>query len=392
MIESAPRRMRLLFVGGFTLGSDGLTGGAYVACSQLMSSPLAAMIDIATVDVSQPDEKSRKIAHRALSGVARLLRVVGLVISRRIDTALIFATIGPSWYERGLMAIICRLGGVRCFLFPRCADLNGEIAGNRATLLLTKLVAALGTEFIFQGKTIEDGFLAIIPAARSRTHVIGNWIELTWQENVPPPAAVGDTVNVLYMGWLHPLKGADVLIEGLARSREKFTDCRFVLCGDGSERPALEAAAAKSGVNVEFRGWVHDAQKLAAFAESDIVVLPSRTEGMPNVLLEAMSVGRPVVATKVGSVPDLVEDGVEGLLVPSEDPDAFAAAILRLADDRALRLRLGAAGRQKIERDHDLKTTWRRLANLLTADFDRIHGRRESIPGNAGPPGQAEKA
>jgi glycosyltransferase involved in cell wall biosynthesis len=125
-------------------------------------------------------------------------------------------------------------------------------------------------------------------------------------------------------------------------------DCTLVVVGDGSERQALETLARDLGVyrRVVWAGWNDDPRAwLPAF---DVWVLPSRFEGFPLALLEALLAQSAVAATDVGSVAEVVRDGETGLLVPPEDPAALAAAMRRLLRDEALRSRLGADGRRLV--------------------------------------------
>jgi glycosyltransferase involved in cell wall biosynthesis len=136
-------------------------------------------------------------------------------------------------------------------------------------------------------------------------------------------------------------KGLDVLL----RAVPDVPGARFVLVGDGPDRGALEALAAELGVaeRVEFAGWTEDARgELGRF---DVFVLPSRYEGLPLALIDSMLAALPVVASRVGSIPEAVEDGEHGLLVPPEDPAALAAALHRVLGDEPLRQRLGSAAR-----------------------------------------------
>jgi glycosyltransferase involved in cell wall biosynthesis len=117
----------------------------------------------------------------------------------------------------------------------------------------------------------------------------------------------------------------------------------LVLIGDGPERAALEQLVAdlELGRRVTMPGWSDEASgRLRSF---DVLALPSRSEGLPLVLLEAMHAGVPIVATTVGGVPDAVEDGRSALLVPPDDVAALTSALRRLCSDEALRHRLGAA-------------------------------------------------
>jgi glycosyltransferase involved in cell wall biosynthesis len=144
------------------------------------------------------------------------------------------------------------------------------------------------------------------------------------------------------MGRLEPQKGFDVLLRALP----SLPGTRAVLVGDGGERAALERLAAELGLDgrVAFTGWSEDAR--AQLASFDVFVLPSRYEGFPLAVVEAMLAGRPVVASDVGSVREAVRDGATGLLVPPNDPGALAAAVGRLLADPGRAREMGRAGRR----------------------------------------------
>jgi glycosyltransferase involved in cell wall biosynthesis len=158
----------------------------------------------------------------------------------------------------------------------------------------------------------------------------------------PPPTPRHDGGLVIgSIGRLERQKAYDVLIRALAG----LPGARLVLVGDGPERPALERLAGDLGVadRVAVTGWRPDARlSLAGF---DVFALPSRWEGLPLVILEAMHAGLPVVATDVGSVAEAVRDGRTGLLVARDDVEGLRGALGRLLGDEPLRHRLGEAGR-----------------------------------------------
>jgi glycosyltransferase involved in cell wall biosynthesis len=150
----------------------------------------------------------------------------------------------------------------------------------------------------------------------------------------------GPTVGSV--GRLDQQKGYDVLLRALA----SLPDAALVLVGDGPERGALEAIAGDLGLGdrVRFAGWQAEPRRhLTTF---DVFALPSRFEGFPLAIVEAMLARLPVVATAVGSVPEAVREGRTGLLVPPDDPEALAAALRRALGDASLRLRLGENGRE----------------------------------------------
>ncbi len=158
---------------------------------------------------------------------------------------------------------------------------------------------------------------------------------------------------------LIPEKGVGVLLEAIARLRE--VEWTLDVAGDGPERGALEAGARELGIagRVRFLGLRDDVPEL--LREADVAVHPARwQEALGNTVLEAMATGIPLVASRVGGIPELLADGLEGLLVPPGVPGPLAEALRRLAGDPALRDRLGAAARERVLRDFTLERSVQR--------------------------------
>lgn len=177
--------------------------------------------------------------------------------------------------------------------------------------------------------------------ASERITVVHNGVHLPKETNKRATAAVGSRATVVTLARLDKQKGLDVLVEAVAG----INDLRLVIAGEGPERQALEQLAARLGVNnrVELRGFVEDTYEL--LNEADLFVLPSRSEGLPLSIVEAMLVGLPVVATAIGGTDELVLDGRTGLLVPVDDAVALGEAIRRVLADREFAHRLGEQGR-----------------------------------------------
>jgi glycosyltransferase involved in cell wall biosynthesis len=155
-------------------------------------------------------------------------------------------------------------------------------------------------------------------------------------------------VCALALASLVARKGLDVLIEALARRPLRGVPLVLWLAGEGPERAVLEGRAAALGVSDRLRFLGRREDKACLLAACDMLVLPSRREGLGVAALEAMACSRPVVASRVGGLGEAVVHERTGLLVPPSDPDALAAALARLAQDAALRERLGAAGPARI--------------------------------------------
>jgi glycosyltransferase involved in cell wall biosynthesis len=134
-------------------------------------------------------------------------------------------------------------------------------------------------------------------------------------------------------------------------------NARVLVVGDGPEREALAARAAAAGIaeRVTFVGSTRDV--IGLYAAMDVLVLPSLQEGSPNVVLEAMACGLPVVASAVGGVPEIIDEERTGYLVAPGDANALARKLALLAHDRARRVQLGRASRRRIEDHFDIRQT-----------------------------------
>jgi L-malate glycosyltransferase len=168
-----------------------------------------------------------------------------------------------------------------------------------------------------------------------------------------PQIAAKDRLVITVANMHIAVKGHGELISAAKTVWERNPDVRFVLVGDGEMRAEFERRVSAAGLKdvVLFLGNRTDVPALLSCC--DLGVLPSRAEGLPNAILEYMASGLPVVATRVGGVPEIIEDEVSGLLVAPGDPEALARAILRVLSDDSLRARLAEAGRERVRREFD---------------------------------------
>jgi glycosyltransferase involved in cell wall biosynthesis len=187
-----------------------------------------------------------------------------------------------------------------------------------------------------------------------------------------------DAPLVAIVARLVPIKAHEVFLEAAARVARQVEASRFLVIGDGERGPELRALAARLGLGdrVQFLGWRADIDRI--YADVDVVVLTSRNEGSPVSLIEAMAAARPVVATRVGGVPGLVEDGVTGCLLEPGDVEGLAAAIGDLLGDPERRRAMGMAGRKRVVPSL--------AAARLIADVERLYAHlvEEKLGGTRG--------
>jgi glycosyltransferase involved in cell wall biosynthesis len=178
------------------------------------------------------------------------------------------------------------------------------------------------------------------------------------------------------VGRLDAMKGHDVLIRAIAQ----VEGVRVVILGEGGQRQALEKLAADLGVSdrIHLAGWTD--QVRSQLPQFDIFAMPSRSEGFPLAVVEAMLAARPVVATRVGSVAEAVSDGKTGFLVDKDDVEGLAAALRRLRDQPELRLRLGQCGREVAQCNFTVEQMVKRYERLWQEVVTKPQAPRLAIP------------
>jgi glycosyltransferase involved in cell wall biosynthesis len=217
-------------------------------------------------------------------------------------------------------------------------------------LLITRYALARADHVTATGLRLANATLRYAPLAKPVT-VVPYGVDLARFQPVARNGARPVDVVVGSVARLSPEKGLDVLLRAAARLIERGTPLRVVLAGDGPWRRRLTRLADRLGIadRVDFRGEVPHERVPSVLAELDIFVLPSRAEGFGVAALEAQAMELPVVASRVHGIPDVVEHGRTGLLVPAGDVEAFAEGIGRLVGDASLRAAMGRAGRAFVE-------------------------------------------
>jgi len=223
---------------------------------------------------------------------------------------------------------------------------------------------------------------------RSRVRVVPNGADLPdedaeWERAREVRERMGATpLRPLWVcaARLEEQKGHATLLEALAELRRRGLEFTVALAGEGVLRPALERRAAELGLGERVRllGQVEDLGPLLLAA--DAVAMPSRWEGLPLVLLEAMARGRPVVATRVGGIPEVVEDGVSGRLVEPDDPGALADALQGFHHKPDAAFRMGRAAARRVRESY----TWPRVVEEFEAVYDEVLGLASFEPGTPG--------
>lgn len=178
---------------------------------------------------------------------------------------------------------------------------------------------------------------------------------------------VSSPANILCVGRLAPEKDQSLLLDAIATLSAAGFPLHLRLVGDGPDRKFLERRAAELGIAacVEFAGWLDQRQLITLYADSDLFVLPSLAEGIPMVLMEAMAMQIPCVAPCITGIPELIEDGVEGMLYAVADLEELTAKIRALLESPELIQQIGKQARLRVIRDYNMARNTERFAEVL---------------------------
>ena len=264
--------------------------------------------------------------------------------------------------------------GLRVVTTFHGADVNKTLHDPTAPGLVRNM-ALLSDHVTVVSRTLHERLLAEVPEVADRVSLIHNVVPTSFARAIEAPRTKGEHAvrhDILLVGQLIPRKGGDVLLDAFAHVLEKLPRARVAFAGSGEFEPQLRLQAERLGItgSVDFLGELSRAQLIDAYRETSVMVIPSRSEGLPLVLLEALWIGLPVVASAVDGLPEVIRDGENGLLVPAEDSSALAQALLRVLTDDQFRAALGAtAGR----------TARQRFAPRVMADkFAEVYARYPS--------------
>jgi glycosyltransferase involved in cell wall biosynthesis len=301
----------------------------------------------------------------SINGIYQFLRMALFILRNRFQVVHAY-----DLWSNLLGVPAAKLAGARIIISSRryLADLEWYTPRRNKVM---RIIYSLSTHVVVNSEPVRNLLLTRDDLQPEKVRVIRNAVDIQRfvvasrvGEELLPGVGDGAKLIAVVANMYSPVKGHHRLIEAARAVCRLHPEATFLLIGDGPERPKLEmqVAAADLSKNVLFLGRRKDIPELLACC--NLSVLPSEAEGLPNAVLEAMAAGLPVVATRVGGVPEIIEDEVNGLLVSPQDSQALADAILRLLYDPELARRLSQAGQKRIRTDFSFDRLLAELGQL----------------------------
>lgn len=333
-------------------------GGVRSVMVALARSPLGERYSLVEVETHADGTRLFKL----VVAVTGLVQVAVRLVRDRPDLAYLHTASNGSFWRKAVAAALCRAARVPYIVHVHggaFADFYRGMPGWGRAVARWMLRGAAAVIVLSPTWAREIGAIAGRP-----TVTIPNPVDL--------PAEVADPsrrpARVVTLARIGAAKGSYVLVRAFAALADAHPGARLVLAGDGPQEEARRVAA-EAGIadRVEMPGWVGPAERDALLAGASVFALPSRIEGLPVSMLEAMAHGLPVVVTPVGGIPDAVEDGVTGRLVPPDDVRALTAAIGALLDDPPGAAAMGAAARAEVLRTYETGAVGARVGDVVAA-------------------------
>ncbi len=353
----------ILFVGSFISKSkSGHVGGQMFACNSLVNSDLKNEVNFILLDTTASTNKKRSVWERALGGIKRMVLFLWYLLSRKIDTVMVFCSSGFSFKEKGAMIRIAKSLGKKTIIAPRSGFLIDDIEASQSFKNHARKVFRSADHIICQGSFWKTFFKEHFAIDDKKFSLIHNWInptsDLTRELSTTK-------VNVLFLGWIEKNKGIYDILKAAEILKDR--NIEWIIGGNGSEFEEAKQWIMEHDLEekVKMRGWILNEEKSSLLRTSHIFILPSYREGLPNALLEAMQAGLAVVTTNVGGIPDVVNHDSNGLLIEPGDFQMLASHIGNLSSNLEKIKSLGAKARKTIESQHSLDIAVSKFREIL---------------------------
>lgn len=348
------KKKRVLFVGSFKQTSkDGGVGGQMFACKTIVNSELSDFIQWNLIDTTADSNSLSSNYQRVKKAVLRFIKFTYNIVFYKHEYILIFVGEGWSFWEKGLMCLVSKMiTKSDVIIAPRSGFIINDLDYNKRLKGFIKYVFIKVDHVICQSNSWKTLYEELIESKyNSKFVIIENVIDFDKYKNLPVrKLQKSETVQILFMAWVAQNKGIFELIESVKVLKDNNYNFRLTVAGLGADYDSVVALVAKYKLCdcVEFKGWVLDADKIDILSTTDIFVLPTYFDGYPNSLMEAMASAKACVATKVGSIPDMIDNYESGIIIEKQNSGQLYQSLQELISDPELRFKLSTNARQTV--------------------------------------------
>ncbi len=378
-------KKKVLIVGAFPPPERRVFGGVASACKGLIESSFSTQFGLILIDSSQISNPAPNLLIRLILAIQRFTKYYTSLIKEKPDCILIFTSSGAGLLEKGLMSHIARFHKTPVLLFPRGGNVLKNYDSSFTSRLNARFAFRTPNKILCQGKQWQDFMLTKLERSISDLPVIPNWTAHNELIKIGEERSLKNEekpTEILFVGWIEKEKGVIDLLEAHAYLCNYF-NIKLEFVGDGSYLDIAKKFALEKKIQetVNFRGWLQGDRLLNAYKTADIFILPSWLEGLPNSMIEAMAAKLPVIATSVGNIPSVIDNGVNGILIPEKSPDKLRLAIESLLLNFDLKVRLSKKGHEDAKNKFSIEYSLPKLTNAINqAIQNKPHEKSKNLP------------
>ena len=342
------KKEKLLIVGSFPPKYNSVFGGIEKSSSILIKSKFLKHFKIFKFDSSQISNPPPKFFIRFLLSIIRLIKYIIYLFIYRPKKVLIFCSDGASALEKGFMIILSKMFFIKSLIFPRAGNLINQTKKNKLFKNIIKYLFSKADFFLCQGPVWYNYAINDLRINKQKVDIVNNWTASDELLKVGKNRIIlkkKEPTKIIFIGWLEKEKGINELLEAFYNIQIKYpVEINFV--GDGSLRKQIESYREINNLQkkVIISGWLNEHKVISNLEKSDIFILPSWQEGMPNSLIESLASGLPSIVTSVGSIPDYIINNKTGLPIESKNKLDIQNALLKLLKNFNLRKKLAKNG------------------------------------------------
>lgn len=357
------KKKKILFVGSFRkTAKDGSVGGQMFASKTIINSSLSDYVEWTLIDTTSDSNILTGLHIRMWKAFLRLIQFSYRIVFFKHEIVFIFVADGWSFWEKGLMSLIAKyLSNSKVILAPRSGIIINDINKGKSLYKFIQFVFRKTDIVVCQSKYWKELFQNCVPdVPGARFVIIENMIDISLYGNLPVrDTKNNETVTILFNAWVKRDKGIFEFVEAIKLLRQDNLNFKAIVAGNGADFLQVKDEINASGLDnyIDLKGWVLDNKKIELLAESDIYVLPTYFDGFPNSLLEAMAAGKACIGTRVGAIPDMIEDNFSGLLIDKQNHIQLYEALKALIADSRKRYNMAVNARERIRRTNTLEKT-----------------------------------
>lgn len=360
---------KLLVVGSFPKKDSKIYGGIARSCQILIESEEFSRFQIIKFDSSQSSSPTPHFLIRLYNALIRLVKFPVILLYHRPKVNLIFCSDGFSALEKGIMVYFSKLFNISVLIFPRAGELINQSNNSSLFLGTIKYLFKKADYFLCQGDEWKKFAIEKIKFNVNNTIIINNWSatnDLIKLEKSRSEPKVDKKINFLFSGWVIKEKGVMELLSAFKNLTNKGYNISLKIVGDGKLMKHSILFSKKYNLNnISLTGWADRSELIKHLEESDVFVLPSWQEGMPNSLIEALASGLPCIATSVGVIPNYLTNNQHALIIKPRDVKNLEISMERLILDPELRKNLSKNGHLLVKNVFLTNNSLNKLSTIL---------------------------